>query len=402
MVPVTSASCGFDYVFTTVHANNHFVEDELQKDRELAQQIMDASVGYEESFVADFGGSTGTSTSSSSNISPCFLDEQISILLGSQVRSSFHEVPGGLMPLLRSCLDSDGESSRSIISGHVDHYQSVESEDSGWGCGWRNIQMLSSHLLRERRDANAVLFGGSGFVPDIPSLQRWLEIAWEKGFDVVGSNSFQKKIYGHRKWIGTTECSTLFRSFGLRARVVDFDSITPSERQNIGNSRGKGVAKQLFGPMDKFVVRSNEFCDHDLSRSDTSGIGHQILVDWVWNYFMSKTSIKVGSSRRVIISEKTPLYFQHDGHSRTIVGIQMQKGVRGSPDRYCLLVLDPAHKTKVLERSLRDKNGWQKMIKRGVHTLKKPQYQLCYVDPGTAHAEEMEQLKTIDSILVRF
>jgi zinc finger-containing ubiquitin peptidase 1 len=29
-------------------------------------------------------------------------------------------------------------------------------------------------------------------------------------------------------------------------------------------------------------------------------------------------------------------------------------------------------------------------------------YQLCYVDPGIASSEEMEQLKTIDSMLVRF
>jgi zinc finger-containing ubiquitin peptidase 1 len=29
-------------------------------------------------------------------------------------------------------------------------------------------------------------------------------------------------------------------------------------------------------------------------------------------------------------------------------------------------------------------------------------YQVCYVDSGIANSEEMEQLETIDSILVRF
>lgn len=29
-------------------------------------------------------------------------------------------------------------------------------------------------------------------------------------------------------------------------------------------------------------------------------------------------------------------------------------------------------------------------------------FQLCYVDPGIASSEEMEQLKIIDSILIRF
>jgi zinc finger-containing ubiquitin peptidase 1 len=38
-----------------------------------------------------------------------------------------------------------------------------------------------------------------------------------------------------------------------------------------------------------------------------------------------------------------PLYFQHDGHSRTIVGIQMQKGFHGTEDRFFLLIFDPSH-----------------------------------------------------------
>ena len=32
-------------------------------------------------------------------------------------------------------------------AGDVDHFQ-TEKGDSGWGCGWRNIQMVCSHLLR--------------------------------------------------------------------------------------------------------------------------------------------------------------------------------------------------------------------------------------------------------------
>ncbi|XP_072974679.1 uncharacterized protein [Typha angustifolia] len=415
------------------HANNHFAEDELEKDMEFAQQIalappsprnMDISKDYGEPVNA--GWTLEASNSSTNKGLPSYrpiLDQEVSCLVGLQIRSTFHKIEGGLMTLLRSCLNVEGEYSRSIISRHVDHYQSIESEDSGWGCGWRNIQMLSSYLLSEREEARHVMFGGSGFVPDIPSLQRWLEIAWRKGFDIIGSNSFHHKIYGCKKWIGTTECASLFRSFGLRARIVDFDSTGLSERSKIGKSRGKGITKQLYGPLDKFLQHyddlqvgpsSHVLCskDHDsscfskctMTSSDNSNSasGHQVLIDWIWNYFMNKSSGRQGSSQRVIVSEKTPLYLQHDGHSRTIVGIQMQKGQPGSLERYFLLVLDPAHRTTALERSLGDNKGWQKMIKRGVHTLKKPQYQLCYVDPGIADAEEMEQLKTIDSILVKF
>ena len=41
-----------------------------------------------------------------------------------------------------------------------------------------------------------MLFGGSRFVLDIPSLQKWLEIAWMRGFDVMGVDSLDFEIYG--------------------------------------------------------------------------------------------------------------------------------------------------------------------------------------------------------------
>ena len=81
--------------------------------------------------------------------------------------------------------------------------------------------MLSSHLLMYKWGRNA-LFGGVGFVPDIPSLQKWLEYSWSLGFDEPGAEFYHHKIYGSKEWIGTTECATLFRSFGLRARIIDF------------------------------------------------------------------------------------------------------------------------------------------------------------------------------------
>ncbi|GAU51233.1 hypothetical protein TSUD_412350 [Trifolium subterraneum] len=80
-------------------------------------------------------------------------------------RGNFYKVELGLTTLSRNCLESETENLKSILFGYVDHFQSLDSEDAGWGCGWRNIQMLSSHLLAQRPDAREVLFGGSGFVP---------------------------------------------------------------------------------------------------------------------------------------------------------------------------------------------------------------------------------------------
>lgn len=163
--------------------------------------------------------------------------------------------------------------------------------------------MLSSHLLKQRPEAREVLFGGSGFVPDIPSLQRWLEIAWDKKFDTIGSSHFHNKIYGAKKWIGTTECAALFRSFGLRARIVDFDS---TESSDLHSNNGSRAASQVRGPMDKFLIKnkppksSSELCREDAE----STRGQQALVDWVWNYFASERSDRL-ATQRVTVSNKT-------------------------------------------------------------------------------------------------
>ncbi|KAI3800243.1 hypothetical protein L1987_35554 [Smallanthus sonchifolius] len=85
----------------------------------------------------------------------------------------------------------------------------------------------------------------------------------------------------------------------------------------------------------------------------------------------------------------------------TLVGIQMKRLPNGTQQSN-LLILDPAHKTRVLESCLSKKVGWQRFIKRGVHTLKKMEYQLCYVDPGIATGAEMEKLKTLDSTRFEF
>ncbi|KAA8533503.1 hypothetical protein F0562_031063 [Nyssa sinensis] len=442
------------------HANSHFEDEELAMDMELAQAIalappsppliVNNQVNGDRQSETNAGKSPESSASwhegRTSYRGESDTDEKICCLVGLQIRATFHKVEDGLMALLRNCLELDSDNSTSILAGYVDHFQSIESEDIGWGCGWRNIQILSSHLLMQRQEARDVLFGGSGFVPDIASLQRWLEIAWERDFDILGSNHFNHKIYGKRNWIGTTECATLFRSFGLRARIVDFGSkeikrisSVPDSSQGTWGMKingGKLKAVQVYGPMDKFLYR----VDHNIPQTDSSGQeksrfsnihlgdglgtsicrsgdkladsdnidksfarsvkGHHVLIDWVWNYFSDNRLAKSGNPR-VIVSEKSPLYFQHQGHSRTIVGIQV-KHQRNGMHQYNLLILDPAHKTAALEKSLKENVGWQKLIKRGLHTLKKLQYQLCYIDPGIAYGEEMERLKTLDSVYLEF
>ncbi|MCD9645586.1 hypothetical protein HAX54_034602 [Datura stramonium] len=394
------------------HANSHFDDEDIAKDFELAQEISLAPssppyIPVDDVMQCETSSRKNQESSSlkceAKNCNPGEKDitEKIRILSSVQINETCPQIGQGLMDLLRNCLELETEKTTTILCGFVDHFQSSPSEDFGWGCGWRNIQMLSSHLLKQRQEARAVLYGGSGFVPDIPSLQQWLEIAWERGFDKQGSEDFDQAIYGKTNWIGTTECATLFRSFGLRARIVDFVSREIVIRSSgVGKCVGK-MAPQVYGPMDRYLSKEKNDVSEAVSISyDVKAKPNvqQALIDWVWNYFSDNKSRKSGN-HGILVSEKAPLYFQHDGHSRTIVGIQIKCQRNGSM-QYNLLLLDPGHTTESLAKSLKGNSGWQKLIKRGVHTLKKPLYQLCFLDPGIASGEEIENLKNLHSIRV--
>lgn len=393
--PMSWSSCPFcsQQVLSTElerHANNHFEDEDLAKDFQLAKHYHDEDIPFD-------------------------LPHHISVPMQVKPKNDYELKHGcsSIMVMLKDCLECDNGTNTSILCGHVDHFQSVEFEDIGWGCGWRNIQMLTSHLVVQRQEAKEILFGGDGLVPDILSLQRWLEIAWEKGFDIAGANDFDQKIYGKKTWIGTTECAALFCSFGIRARIVDFSSASRLSTDVSGNKKRKSTPQVTTGPMDKYLnTTASTSTSNSKSINDNNFLGvkgSQLLANWVWSYFsknnnnndMSASIKPKPGCNRVVVTDKAPLYFQHDGHSRTIVGIQL-KSLPNGMHQHSLLILDPAHKTKVLESCLSKKVGWQRYIKRGVHTLKKSDYQMCYMDHGIATEEEMEKLKILDSTRFEF
>lgn len=91
------------------------------------------------------------------------------------------------------------------------------------------------------------------------------------------------------------------------------------------------------------------------------------------------------------------MYWQHEGHSRTIIGIERRIVGTGVHQRTetKLLVLDPSHTSAQLTAALESGRDWARMIKRGVHTLRHPQYQLLYVGAGLADEEERQGLRVI-------
>ncbi|KAG0350570.1 hypothetical protein BGZ54_003737, partial [Gamsiella multidivaricata] len=192
-----------------------------------------------------------------------------------------------------------------------------DKSDRGWGCGYRNIQMMLSYVVQQasaHQDAIHDTIGDdtdrqiSSSIPTIPELQQQLEFAWEKGYDLSGARQLNHKVRGTRKWIGTTEAWSILCSLGIRCSILDFHMPT--------------------GPNGT----------------------HPAMLSAVYNYFrtppwspltapelMSFSShLQQDSDQRVIQTAKPPLYIQHQGHSRTIIGIEVL--TTGELD---LLVFDP-------------------------------------------------------------
>merc|ERR1719186_2435912 len=104
-------------------------------------------------------------------------------------------VSKGLIDRIRTLsLGSRGVTSIKTAS-NTDHYSSTFG-DKGWGCGFRNLQMILSALLHSTLYREVVLatavgnrnLGGvrSEGVPSIPRLQQVVEEAWRAGFDRAG------------------------------------------------------------------------------------------------------------------------------------------------------------------------------------------------------------------------
>jgi hypothetical protein len=159
---------------------------------------------------------------------------------------------------------------RACLSVDLDHYSQKGDDGSWWSCGYRNIQMLCSSLLRDPL-YGPKLFGGAGFVPDLTSLQCWIERAWSLGFDPEGAAQLGGSLLYAPKWIGSTEAVALLRSFGVPARVVAFHSF---DSPVVGQALGPAAAAR--------AKASREAAEAELLAA-TGKTPDQVLRPWAYD-----------------------------------------------------------------------------------------------------------------------
>ncbi|KAK2508007.1 hypothetical protein MC885_009942 [Smutsia gigantea] len=293
---------------------------------------------------------------------------EIEVNRGRMHPSEFHRRKADMMESLAIGIDDGKTKTSGIIEALYRYYQNAATDvrrvwlstvvdhfyssfgDKGWGCGYRNFQMLLSSLLQN--DAYVDCLKGMS-VPCIPKIQSMIEDAWKEGFDPQGASQLNNRLQGTKAWIGACEVYTLLTSLRVKCHIVDFHKST--------------------GPLGT----------------------HPRLFEWILNYYSSEME----GSPKVVCTSKPPIYLQHQGHSRTVVGIEERKN-----RTLCLLIFDPGCPSREMQKLLKQdmEASTIKQLRKFVGNLKHKQYQIVAVE-GVLSSEEkvVSQETSISSLYSR-
>ncbi|KAK7749889.1 hypothetical protein SLS53_000471 [Cytospora paraplurivora] len=219
-----------------------------------------------------------------------------------------------IIPVLEQLLQQSPTTSYAYLCHPCTWHVSKLRREGGF-CGYRNIQMLSSYIIGAEFDGSQH-FGGK--LPSIFAIQDFIEEAWDKGINKQGRVE-TGGVRGSRKYIGTPEAQAMFVSLGV-----------PCEAQGFKNKEQAGKAEAL------------------------------LLVN-VERYFQQAAG-DFNPDDKVRCTRLPPIYFQHSGHSMTIVGIE--KDLSGAAN---LLVFDPMFRDSAV---IQERVGRKFTYKYPDHALK--------------------------------
>ena len=192
-----------------------------------------------------------------------------------------------LIPVLEDLSDMDPRVERAYYCSAETRHVAKMAKEGGF-CGYRNIQMVISYIRGAQAQGHQ--YFDEQKLPSILQLQDMIENAWDMGFNAVGRIE-TGGIRLTRKYIGTPEAQALFQSLDIA-------------------------------------------CEADAFADTGDLLAYQNLLYAIAEYFESYKGDD--EDQKVVSTNLPPLYFQHQGHSMTIVGIEVDK--RGV---MTLIVFDP-------------------------------------------------------------
>lgn len=205
-----------------------------------------------------------------------------------KVKICLNRTPG-VLPVLRQLLEQDNTTAYAYLCDPaVVHISKLKKE--GGFCGYRNIQMMSSYIIGSGSQGHDIL---NERIPTIFEIQDYIEHAWDLGINVQGREE-TGGIKGTRKYIGTPDAQAMFTSLNIACYA---QGLKPKKS-------------------DKTADRA-----------------HTLLFSTVEEYFANGCT---DFDPKVRCTSLPPLYFQHPGHSMTIVGFEKRSD--GSRN---VIVFDP-------------------------------------------------------------
>ncbi|KAI2643474.1 peptidase family C78-domain-containing protein [Xylaria nigripes] len=222
-------------------------------------------------------------------------EDQMPDSLVAMLKKGKYTSAEGIVPVLARLLEHCSSTEYAYLCHPaVQHISKLRGE--GGFCGYRNIQMLSSYIVGAHAEGTEKL---GGQIPSIFQIQEFIENAWDMNINASGRIE-TGGIRGTRKYIGTPEAQAMFQSLKIPCDAEDF-------------------------------------------KLEEKGASETALVASIQKYF---ESVPFNADDKVRRTNLPPIYFQHRGHSLTIVGLERR--VSGSLK---LLVFDPMyHDPKVLTR----------------------------------------------------
>ncbi|CAN8095727.1 unnamed protein product [Discula destructiva] len=214
-------------------------------------------------------------------------EKQMPAWLIAMLKKDGQVVGSGIIPVLAQLLQQSASTEYAYLCDPcVQHVSKLRRE--GGFCGYRNIQMMSSYILGTGYPGTHNNFDGK--IPSIFDIQEFIEAAWDRGINKQGRVE-TGGVRGTRKYIGTPEAQAMLIHLNV-----------PCDAQGFKNK-----AQAL--------------------RAETS-----MLVN-VEQYFQQGL---FNPADKVRCTTLPPIYFQHAGHSMTIVGIEKMADGKAN-----LLVFDP-------------------------------------------------------------
>ncbi|KAK1780363.1 peptidase family C78-domain-containing protein [Copromyces sp. CBS 386.78] len=218
-------------------------------------------------------------------------EEQMPDWLVKHLEKGLYVKGEGIIPVLAQLFEQCSSTRHAFLCHPSTNHVSKLKREGGF-CGYRNIQMLSSYII------NTKYPGHQHFRDEIPTIfniQEMIETAWDHGINPNGRIE-TGGIRGTRKYIGTPEAMVMFRLLQIPFDVQAFKDPSPGQSE-------------------------------------------KALLDMVERYFQAGIILPEGATtemQKVWQTDLPPIYFQHAGHSMTIIGLERDKsGARN------LIVFDP-------------------------------------------------------------